>query len=342
MDRVWYSLDWFSPAVLRGFEWEHPLWLYAPVGVLLLWVVSSWVFRRRGWKFAWGQADTLVRDWSAWIRHINTLVLLLSVSALAIALARPQLTRDHVEQWSEGIDIMLVLDISESMKIEDFTPNRLRAAKDVAKKFVESRGSDRIGLVVFSGEAFAKTPLTQDHELVQSEIESIEFGLISSPGTAIGSSLATATNRMREAEAKSKVIILLSDGDNTAGQIDPLTAAKLAEAYGIKIYSIAIGREGRVPFGRDFFGRKQYIENSLDETTLREIATIGHGKFYRASDKQTLSKIFKEIDVLEKSEIKELSYKQRSDYYYPYVQWGLILFLMYMGLKPWIGNPLND
>tara|TARA_B110000208_G_scaffold119864_1_gene146507 strand:- start:2640 stop:3449 length:810 start_codon:yes stop_codon:yes gene_type:complete len=267
-----------------------------------------------------------------------------AVMALVIlALARPQTTDEQIEQWSEGIDIMMVIDISESMQIQDFQPNRLESAKEVARNFVKGRFQDRIGLVVFSGDAYSRSPLTTDYELLNTYIDGIDFSLIENRGTAIGSALAVGTNRLRESESESKVMILLSDGDNTAGNIDPITAAKLAAAYNITIYSIAIGKEGKVPFGQDFFGRPRYVENTLDETNLREIAKIGNGKFYRVSDKAALEAVFNQIDQLEKAEIKETRYKDTLDYYYIYLQWAIALLLFWLFLKTtFLSNLLLD
>jgi len=238
---------------------------------------------------------------------------------------------------------MLVIDISESMQIEDFKPNRLESAKKVAKEFINGRFQDRIGLVIFSGESYSRCPLTTDYILLNEYVDEISFDLISSRGTAIGSAIAIATNRMRESTSKSKIMILLSDGDNTAGNIDPRTAAQIAKAYGIKIYSIAIGKNGKVPFGKDYFGRTRYVENSLDEKNLREIATITSGKFYRASNNSSLEKIFEVIDEFEKSEIKENRYKNTVDYYQYYLLWAIVLFLIYILIKStFLNNIIKD
>ncbi len=262
---------------------------------------------------------------------------------LVVCMARPQTTNEQVEQWSEGIDIMLTIDISESMRIEDFRPNRLEAAKDVARDFVAGRFQDRIGLVIFSGDAYSRSPLTTDYELLQNYISDISFELIENSGTAIGSALAVSTNRLRESDSQSKVLILLSDGDNTAGNIDPITAAKLAAAYNVKIYTIAIGKEGRVPFGTNFFGQPNYVENTLDETNLREIANIGNGKFYRVSDNRALEAVFREIDQLEKAEIKESRYKDTTDYYPIYLKWVICFFLLWLLTKStFLANALSD
>ncbi|MBV6645149.1 MAG: VWA domain-containing protein [Cyclobacteriaceae bacterium] len=330
----WLSFRWFTPEVLRNFDWENPLVLYlipvVPVLFLLRWLLT-YRFRRK-LPIALIKRD-LRDDPISLLRFIPVILLLLLFSLLLTALARPQVTNEQVEQWSEGIDIMLVVDISESMQIEDFQPNRLEAAKEVARNFVAGRFQDRIGLVVFSGDAYSRSPLTTDYELLNSYIEEITFDLIESRGTAIGSSLAVGTNRLRESDSQSKVMILLSDGDNTAGNIDPITAAKLAAAYNIKIYTIAIGKEGKVPFGKDFFGRPRYVENTLDETNLREIAKIGLGKFYRVSDKRALEAVFAEIDEFEKAEIKETRYKDTTDYYIIYLRWALIILLFWFFTK---------
>jgi len=277
------------------------------------------------------------------VRFIPNLLFTISMILIIISLARPQKSNEKVDRWSEGIDIMLVIDISESMQIEDFSPNRLESAKSVAKNFIDGRFQDRIGLVVFSGESYSRCPLTSDYKLLKKYIDEINFDLISTRGTAIGSAIAIATNRMRESKSKTKILILLSDGDNTAGNIDPKTASGIAKAYGIKIYSIAIGKNGKVPFGKDYFGRPRYVENSLDEKNLRDIAKITEGKFYRASNNKSLENIFTEIDKFEKSEIKENRYKNTVDYYQYYLLWGIIFILLFIITKStYLNNILKD
>jgi Ca-activated chloride channel family protein len=198
-------------------------------------------------------------------------------------------------------------------------------------------------VVVFSGDAYSLSPLTADYSLLRTYINSINFDMIQKSGTAIGSALAVATNRMRESQSNSKVMILLSDGDNNAGNLDPITSAQLASAYGIKIYTIGVGKEGRVPYGKDFFGRTNYVENTLDESTLREIARIGEGKFYRVSNNEALKEVFAIIDQFEKAEIKETRYKDTTDYYPVYLRWAIVFFLIWMLLKStFINNILQD
>ncbi|MEX2233854.1 MAG: VWA domain-containing protein [Cyclobacteriaceae bacterium] len=340
----WYSLSWFEPASLSSFSWEQPLFLWVILAIPLIFVMR-WSLRyyfNQKLPVAVSSRD-LKSSAANLIRLIPEILLMLVCILLLTAMARPQKTNEKVEQFTEGIDIMLAMDISQSMQIEDFQPNRLEAAKRVGLDFIQGRLQDRIGLVVFSGDAFSLAPLTTDYELLRSYVRDINFEMIDNRGTAIGSALAVVTNRMRESETKSKVCILLSDGDNTAGNIDPITAAELASAYGIKIYTIVVGREGLVPYGKDFFGRPNMIENTVDESTMRNIAEIGGGEFFRATDNQALVSVFSKIDQLEKAEIKETRYKDTSDYYFIYLQWAASLFLLWLLLKStFISNVLQD
>lgn len=340
----WFSLDWFSLSTLNAFTWENPVFLYITAAVPLLFLFR-WLIR---FKFnqklpvAVTQKDLHVSPLTL-IRLLPEILLMFALAFMLMALARPQKTNEKVEQWTEGIDIMIALDISQSMQIEDFKPNRLEAAKSVARSFIDGRVQDRIGIVVFSGDAFSLAPLTTDYDLLKSYLDEITFEMIENRGTAIGSALAVVTNRMGESESKSKVCILLSDGDNTAGNIDPITAAELASAYSIKIYSIVVGKEGLVPYGKDFFGRPNMIENTVDETTMRKIAEIGGGEFFRATDGQALRQVFARIDQFEKAEIKETRFKDTSDYYFIYLQWAIVCFLFWLLLKStFVSNVLQD
>lgn len=340
----WFSINWFSYETLSGFEWQNRYLLILLLFIPLLFIIKWLVQRTLGQKLDLALPKEDIK-WtpSVLLRHVPNIVLGIVIGMIILAVARPQKTNEKVEQWTEGIDITLVIDISESMQIEDFKPNRLEAAKDIAGDFIMGRFQDRIGIVIFSGEAYSLSPLTTDYDLLRAYLKDIEFDLIESRGTAIGSALAVATNRMRESKAKSKVLILLSDGDNTAGNIDPITAAELADAYNIKIYTIAVGKEGRVPFGKDFFGNPNYIENTLDETTLREIARIGSGEFYRVSDNEALEQVFKLIDEYEKAEIKETRYKDTTDFYYIYLKWAVVFFLLWLLIKStFVSNVLQD
>lgn len=340
----WYSLDWFKLNTLQAFTWEHPEYLYALLAIPLLFLIR-WLWRYRfnqKLAVALTQKELKVSPVTL-VRFLPDVLLTLVLALFIVALARPQKTNEKVEQWTEGIDIMLALDISQSMLIEDFQPNRLQAAKKVAQEFINGRVQDRIGIVVFSGDAFSLAPLTTDYELLRSYINDITFEMIETRGTAIGSAMAVVTNRMRESESKSKVCILISDGDNTAGNIDPLTAAELGAAYGIKIYTIIVGKEGLVPFGKDFFGRPNMVENTIDETTMRKIAEIGGGEFFRVTDNSALLQVFQKINQYEKAEIKETRFKNTADFYYPYLQWAIVLILFWLLLKStFISNVLQD
>lgn len=340
----WYSVDWFMPGTLSSFTWEKPFFLYLLGAVPLLFLVR-WLWRYRfnqKLPVAVTQKDLKSSPMTI-VRFVPDILLMLVMSLILTALARPQKTNEKVEQWTEGIDIMLAIDISQSMQIEDFTPNRLQAAKEVAQQFIEGRIQDRIGIVVFSGDAFSLAPLTTDYDLLKSYLKDVTFEMIENRGTAIGSAMAVVTNRMRESDSKSKVCILLSDGDNTAGNIDPITAAELAAAYGIKVYTIVVGKEGLVPYGKDFFGRPQMVENTVDETTMRKIAEIGGGEFFRAADNKALERVFQRIDQYEKAEIKETRFKDTADYYYNYLSWAIVFMLVWLFTKStFMSNVLQD
>ena len=249
------------------------------------------------------------------LRYLPPALRLAAIALLAFALARPQGGTRTREVTSEGVDIILTLDISTSMKGEDFQPrNRLEEAKAQAAEFIAKRENDRIGLVPFAGQAFTQCPLTLDHGLLDQFLGQVKMGVVED-GTAIGSALATATNRLRESSAKSKVIVLLTDGDNNAGSVDPLTAARAAAAMGIKIYTIGVGKDGRVPYPVDdmLFGKRyQWVVSNLDETVLREIASLTRGRYFRAESNEALARIYAEIDKLERTEVSSV---ERVDYH---------------------------
>jgi len=340
----WYSLSWFSPSTLNSFVWERSMYLWAillvPLFILIRWLTRYYLNQKLPVALVKSELKSTPLTL---FRLLPDLILSLVIVLTLTALARPQKTNEKVEQWTEGIDIMLAIDISQSMQIEDFTPNRLDAAREVARDFIKGRKQDRIGIVVFSGDAFSLAPLTTDYALLNSYLNDINFEMIENRGTAIGSAIAVVTNRMRESESKSKVCILLSDGDNTAGNIDPITSAELAAAYDIKMYTIIVGKEGLVPFGKDYFGRPHMVENTVDETTMRKIADIGGGQFFRVTDQDALVNVFKRIDQYEKAEIKENRFKDTADYYFIYLQWAIAFFLLWLLLKSsFLSNVLQD
>lgn len=340
----WLDLKWFLPETIMAFSFENPIFIYLLGLVPLVFLFRFLLFAnfRQKLDVAFFQRS-LRSHWSVYLRFLPGIIMFLILSLIIFALARPQKTTQDIERTSEGIDILILLDISESMKLQDFRPDRLEAAKAVAREFISGRVQDRIGLVVFSGEAFSLSPLTNDYDLLNRFVEDIRYDMIPKSGTAIGLALGVGINHLAESPAKSKVMILISDGDNTAGNIDPYTAAKLAASYRIKIYTIGVGRDGPVLIGTDPFGNNQYIENNMDETTLRTIAKIGSGNYYRASNNAGLKAIFGTIDKLEKSEYKERKFKNTSDFYQVYLHWAIALFLLWLLLKStFISNPVED
>jgi len=340
----WLSLDWFSPTTLLGLEWERPFFLYLLLLVPVFFIVRNFLKLklRRKTDVAFFESKP-VRHWSSYLRFIPDVLFAISLILIIIALARPQKTSEQVEQYAEGIDIMLILDTSGSMELKDFKPNRLEAAKKVAENFIKGRFQDRIGLVVFAGDAYSLTPLTTDYDLLRANLQTVKLGMIPNDGTAIGSALAVGINRMRESKAKSKVAILISDGENTAGSLDPSIAAKMAYAFGIKIYTIGIGADGTVPYGFDPFGNQTYVETRLDETNLRQIAEASEGSFYRAENQNALQQIFKNIDKLEKVAIKETRYRNTQEYYQVYLRFAIVFFLGWLFTKnTFLTNALED
>ncbi len=255
-------------------------------------------------------------------RHLLWALRMLALALIIIALARPQSGHTEEEVTTEGIDIVLSLDISGSMLAEDFKPhNRVEAAKLVAEQFITGRRSDRIGMVVFSARSFTQCPLTLDYGVLINFLKKVQTGMIKEDGTAIGLGIATAVDRLRNSKAKSKVIILLTDGSNNAGEIDPLTAARVAQAFNVRIYTVGVGTRGEAmyPVQDPFFG-KRYVRMpvDIDEETLTQIADLTDGQYFRATDRQSLEKIFAEIDKLEKTKIEV---KQFTRYRELFVGW---------------------
>ncbi|OON68577.1 VWA domain-containing protein [Hymenobacter sp. CRA2] len=349
MDQFWQHFlaplfDGLRYSTLTSYTWAHPRALLLLPAVVLLFLLREGLAQHRrqqlGVAFVRGQARG---HWSALLRFIPDIVLGLSLMAGVLALARPQRPDERVEQSGRGIDIVLVVDVSASMELQDLRPNRLEAAKRVAQAFVQGRRGDRIGLVAFAGDAYSVLPLTTDYELLQEELQGLRLGLIPTDGTAIGTALGVATNRLRAAPGHARVCILLSDGENTAGALDPLTAAQLAHTFGLRIYTIGLGKDGRVPYGKDELGRPRYVETRLDETTMRQIASVGEGQFFRATDNTALQRIFTRINGLEQSEIKLTRYRNTHDYYRYYLYWCLGLWLLWLALKnTFLTNAMED
>ena len=319
----------------RTFEFVSPewFWLLALVPVMVFWF---WYSRRRHnaeWNMpALNAADRGPNFWSLaksflWVLRLAAMVLII------IALARPRYVDQSTRiKTSKGIDIVMAIDVSASMLARDLTPNRLEALKEVAARFINSRPNDRLGLVEYAGESYTKTPLTSDKTLVLSALKSIEYNTIIEGGTAIGMGLATSVNRLKESRAKSKVIILLTDGVNNSGFIDPRTASELAVEFGIKVYTIGLGSNGLAlsPVGMRPNGQFQYgkVTVEIDEALLQEIAQTTGGLYFRATNNSKLGEIYDEINKLEKTEVEEFKYQQYDEGYRPLilVALGLLLF----------------
>ena len=275
-----------------------------------------------------------------WLRHVPFALRIIALALLIVALARPQGVEENARTNTEGIDIVLAIDVSGSLLARDFKPDRITAAKEVAGDFIADRTGDRLGLVVFAGEAFTQSPLTTDQGTLQTLLGRIRSGLIED-GTAIGNGLATAINRLRESEAKSKVIILLTDGVNNRGEIAPLTAAEIAKAQGIRVYTIGVGTQGMAPYPAvDMFGNRTFVQQQveIDEKTLREMAAHTGGSYFRATDKAKLKAIYDEINRLEKSKIEVLSHITRHEHYLNWVLAALALLAVEFLLSRFVLN----
>jgi Ca-activated chloride channel family protein len=274
------------------------------------------------------------KSWKYYFRHSVFVLQMLSLSALIVALARPQSSSNWSNTTTKGIDIVIALDISSSMLAMDFNPNRIQAAKDVATQFISGRANDRIGLVVFSGESFTQCPLTTDRAALTNLLRGLESGMIED-GTAIGNGLATAVARLKDSNAISKVVILLTDGENNRGEIAPVTAAELAKTFGIRVYTVGVGTIGMAPypFQTPFGTQVRDVEVRIDEETLQKIAVTTDGKYFRATNNNKLAEIYQEIDKLEKSKIDVKEFSKKQEEYLKYAVAGALFLLISIILK---------
>lgn len=313
--------------------WANPEWFWAffLVGIYVGMYLFRY-FKKSSPSLSFSDVSDLASlpgNWKSHLHWLSAALTTVAMSLVVLALARPQQSLTTVERNAEGIDIMMVLDISSSMRAEDLKPNRFEAAKNVAKDFVEGRLSDRIGLVSFAGKSFTVVPPTLDYKLLNSLLDEVQMGMVED-GTAIGMGIANAINRLKDSETESKVIILLTDGQNNAGEIDPVTAADLAVTYDIKIYAIGAGTRGTAPYPIQdpIFGRRyQNVEVNIDEEMLSRVAELTGGKYYRTTDTDELVRVYEEIDQLERSEVEELIYTDFTDEYPTFLGWALALFL---------------
>lgn len=304
--------------------------------LLLVPLVAYYIYRARqgGAAVTVSTIDTVKRAPKTlryYLRHIPFVLRCAALSLIIVAIARPQSAEHYTNTTTEGIDIILAVDVSTSMLAKDFTPDRLSVAKEVASEFISDRTGDRIGLVVFAGESFTQSPLTTDQSSLQTMLGRISSGIIED-GTAIGNGLATSINRLRESDAKSKVVILLTDGVNNRGEISPLTAAKIAKDLGIKVYTIGIGRRGTAPYPIfDDRGREVDVVNmkvEIDEKILRNIAEQTGGEYFRATDKQTLEAVYERINQLEKSRVEVENRTTLHEEFLLFVLWALVALLL--------------
>jgi Ca-activated chloride channel homolog len=322
-----------------SFAYPEFLWLLLLIPAMTAWYV--WKQHRShpslqvpGLQWL-GDAPVTFRHY---LRHVLFAFRMVATSMLIIVMARPQ-THDRWEELvTEGIDIVISLDISSSMLAEDFKPNRMEAAREIAAEFINGRQNDRIGLVIFSGESFTKSPLTTDHAVLVNLLREVEIGMIED-GTAIGMGIATAVNRLRNSQSKSRIIILLTDGVNNRGSIDPLTAADIAASLGIRVYTVGVGSRGTAPFPvRTPYGvQYQNVEADIDEEVLKEIAAKTGGSYFRATDESKLSEIYSEIEELEKSRIEVRHFNATREEYRSFALIaGLLLLFEWLARILWL------
>lgn len=324
---------------MKDITFENPqfFWLFLLFPLLILW---QWFRRKKEMPsvlFSSLQVVQPLRTWRTTLRPILYVLRCLALAALIVALARPRSSSEITKtKTTEGIDIILSIDMSSSMLAKDLKPNRIEALKRVASHFIEQRASDRIGIVVYSGESYTKVPATTDKSVVLQALKDIKQGEIDD-GTAIGMGLGTAINRLKDSKTKSKVIILMTDGVNNTGVIDPLSAAELAKEYGIRVYTIGIGTNGKAlsPVAYNPDGSLQYdmVPVEIDERLLTQIAEATGGHYFRATDNQKLAQIYTEIDKLEKSKIEELKYYQHKENFRLWALLALILLAAEFGLR---------
>jgi Ca-activated chloride channel family protein len=302
--------------------------------VMIVWYVKKSGVNQAGIKVSSSKSFAGLGSWKSSFRHLPFLLRLLSIAFIIAALSRPQTKTDEQQAEGEGVDIVLAIDVSGSMTAQDFTPNRMEAAKKVAQDFIDSRLTDRIAVVIFSGESFTQCPLTTDRAVLKSAVDNIRNGLLED-GTAIGDGLATSVDRLRSSKTKSKVIILLTDGENNGGLIGPTNAKEIAKAFGVKVYTIGVGTEGYAPFPvRTEMGVvMQQQKVTIDEKLLKEIATETGGKYFRAKDNAGLAGIYKEIDGLEKSKVEISTLTRYTEKFFPFAIAAFVLLLLEFFLR---------
>jgi Ca-activated chloride channel family protein len=323
--------------MFEGIEFNNPDFFYL---LLLVIPMAVWYIFRQKRNTASIRISSAVSLFKApktfkhYLRHLVFLLRILAFSLFVTVLARPQSSSNWENITTEGIDIVISLDISSSMLARDFSPDRLEAAKNVAMEFISGRDYDRMGLVVFAGEAFTQCPLTTDRTVLLNLFKDIESGMIQD-GTAIGNGLATAVARLKESDAISRVVILLTDGENNSGEIAPVTAAEIAKTFGIRVYTVGVGTVGTAPFPvqTPYGVQLRDMEVKIDEKTLQEIASTTGGQYFRATSNTKLAEIYKEIDQLEKSKIEVREFSRKSEEFLPFAVAGILLLILSLFLN---------
>lgn len=323
---------------MTDIEFTYPAFFYA---LLLIPLMAAWYL----WKGRKGTAPLKLSGFEnldegrgsarIWLRHLLAVLRMLVVGLIIVVLARPQSSNQWEQVTTEGIDIVLCMDVSGSMRAMDFRPNRMEASKNVGIEFVNARQDDRFGLVVFAGESFTQCPMTTDRAVVVNFLKEVSFGVIED-GTAIGMGLATAVNRIKDSKAKSKVIILLTDGVNNRGDVGPVTAAEIAAGYDIRVYTIGVGSMGTAPIEvQDMFGRTviRDMPVEIDEAVLEEIAATTGGTYFRATDNNKLREIYQEIDQMEKTRLDVKQFNKKKEEYFPFLLAAMLLLLFEILLR---------
>lgn len=332
--------------MFENIEFANPklLWLLLIVPAAIVWYVLRHKKQEASVRFSdLSGFAKLPKTWKAYLRHLLFALKVAALALLIVALARPQSSSTNKKSNIEGIDIVMAMDVSGSMLARDLKPDRLTAAKEVASEFVEGRPGDRMGLVIFSGESFTQVPLTTDHGVMLNMLAEMKNGLIDD-GTAIGDGLATAISRLKDSDAISKVIILLTDGINNSGSVDPYTAAEMAKLFGIRVYTIGVGSYGTAPYPvQTPFGTQiQQMKVEIDEKLLQNIANSTDGKYFRATSTQKLDEVYQEIDKLERSKIEVTEFSRLHEEFYPLVAWALALLLLEFLLRKTIFRTITD
>lgn len=323
--------NWF-----QNIAFAHPLflWLLALIPLITLYYIFFNSSRQASVVISSVKQFLPRRTWKNMFRHLPFILRMLAFACIIVALARPQTRNDEELVSGEGVDIVLCIDVSGSMLAQDFSPNRLAAAKEVAADFVDRRPTDRIGLVIFSGESFTQCPVTTDRISLKTQIAAVESGLLED-GTAIGSGLATSVDRLRSSTSKSKVVILLTDGENNGGLIDPSTAKEIAKSLGVRVYTIGVGTEGTapVPVQTPTGIVMQREQVNIDEKLLTQIAHETGGRYFRAKDNASLQQIYAEIDKLEKSRIEVTALRRFNEKFFPFAIAAILLITLEMILR---------